>query len=297
MRLGRGAALVAVAAWIVVAVVAVACGGDPFSTAPGDAGSGSDALALDTGLDARGLDAQGLDGGPAADHQGAPDTGHAEAAGVEAGSADGPTPHDGPGPGTEGGPWTDVVTIEAGASDAITIGPTKTVFVTSNAFSGDLGGLAGADATCQQLATSAKLTGTYKAWLSSSTTTAAQRLTHGTGPYALMNGVVVAAGWTALTSGTLLVPINVNEKGGPPPTASSTCGSTNPSIVWTATAPDGTLAAIGATCADWTTSGPSGGSVLGLADHADKQWTDGCASVGASSTICGASAALYCIEQ
>jgi hypothetical protein len=294
MRAVRGATLVAIAASI--PVVAVACGGDPFRTASGDDGGGRDASGLDAAGDGGGAPDGGDGGGePDGGHDGgALDAGHADAS-ADAGPADGPLPHDGPGP--DGSPWIDAPTIEAGVGDVIVVGPTKTVFVTSGAYSGNLGGLAGADATCQQLATNGHLSGIYKAWLSSSSATAAQRLTHGTGPYALMNGVVVAAGWAGLTGGALLAPINVNEKGGPPPTTSNTCGSTNPSIVWTGTAPDGSLGAVGATCADWTTAGTSGGGVLGLADHTDKSWTDGCSSVSASSTICGTNAALYCVEQ
>jgi hypothetical protein len=277
-----------------IAALFAACGGDPFGLATaGDAG-GSDG----PGLDGPGLDGSG-DGTAGGD---AADAGH-DAPGADAPSEhatnDGPTPHDGPSGDAIVG--VDAVTIETGAADApsdsIVVGPAKIIFVTSNGQSGSLGGLAGADAICQQLATNAHLAGTYMAWLSSSSSPVVKRLSHGTGPYTLMNGTVIAAGWTGLTSGTLLSPINVNEKGGPPPTVSSACGATNPSIVWTGTNADGSLASMNGTCADWTTSGPSGGGVLGLADRVDQSWSDGCASIGSGSTICGANAALYCVEQ
>jgi hypothetical protein len=46
------------------------------------------------------------------------------------------------------------------------------VFVTSTTYNGNLGGLAGADAICQARANAGGLSGTYKAWLSTSTTDA-----------------------------------------------------------------------------------------------------------------------------
>jgi hypothetical protein len=50
------------------------------------------------------------------------------------------------------------------------------VFVTSRAYTGNLGGLAGADAICQTHAAEAGLPGTYVAWLATSTVTAPSRL-------------------------------------------------------------------------------------------------------------------------
>jgi hypothetical protein len=46
--------------------------------------------------------------------------------------------------------------------------------------------LSGADAKCQSEANTAGLSGTYKAWLSSTTTNAANRLNHATVPYKMM---------------------------------------------------------------------------------------------------------------
>ena len=68
----------------------------------------------------------------------------------------------------------------------------KRVFVTSSTFDGNLGGLAGADVKCQGAATTAGLPGTFRAWLSDSTTSASARLTHSALPYALVNDVQVA---------------------------------------------------------------------------------------------------------
>src|SRR6185312_9164199 len=61
--------------------------------------------------------------------------------------------------------------------------PTQmTVFLTSGRFTGDLGGLAGADALCQGAASNGQLAGTFKAWLSDDLASAASRFTHATVP-------------------------------------------------------------------------------------------------------------------
>ncbi|MCB1058064.1 MAG: hypothetical protein KDD11_21405, partial [Acidobacteria bacterium] len=52
------------------------------------------------------------------------------------------------------------------------------VFVTSVGHDGNFGGLAGADAFCQSLADAVSLGGTFKAWLSDSTTSPADRFAH-----------------------------------------------------------------------------------------------------------------------
>ena len=51
-----------------------------------------------------------------------------------------------------------------------------TVFITSARYFGDMGGLSGADTICQNAATAAGLSGTWKAILSDSTTSAESRL-------------------------------------------------------------------------------------------------------------------------
>ena len=203
-------------------------------------------------------------------------------------------------PALDGPPGSDGDAIsEVGAGDVradAVIGPPKTVFVTSKVSSGNLGGLSGADAMCQSLAGQASLLGTYKAWLSSTTSSAASRLTHSTGPYVLVNGVPVATSWTGLTHPPLLSAIDIDENGSPAPPAAS--GTTSGPGAWTATNPDGSLGTVsGATCTDWTTAGPSNGAVLGFADRTDQSWTAGCSAQGAGSTICGGNAALYCFEQ
>jgi hypothetical protein len=275
--------------WLSAAALA-ACG-QAFS-----AGTASDGGAADSALDSAAGDDAGQDGGSGdAPADAAGDTVHADAKG----SPDAPATPDATSDGSNGHDAIagDAVAGDGPAKDAIVV-PPKRVFVTSNAYSGSLGGLAGADGICQDLASKALLDGTYKAWLSSTTTSAASRMTHPFVPYVLVTGVVVANGWDGLTSGTLLNPIDVDEKGGQPPAQAQACAQSSAAAVWTSTAPNGSLATTqAATCADWTSSGSTNGAVLGFTNRSDVSWTDGCASQGAGSTICGSAAAVYCIEQ
>src|SRR3989344_4313337 len=96
--------------------------------------------------------------------------------------------------------------------------PHTKVFVTSTLYSGNLGGLAGADARCQERANVANLGGTWKAWLSDTTTSAASRLEHSPNPYTLVNGRIIADNWEGLTgTGYLKSPIKINEFGNEAP--------------------------------------------------------------------------------
>lgn len=74
------------------------------------------------------------------------------------------------------------------------------VFVTSEAYNGNLGGVTGADAKCQALADAANLGGTYRAWLSASGQAANSRLIHSIHPYGLVDGTLIANDWDHLVS-------------------------------------------------------------------------------------------------
>jgi hypothetical protein len=190
----------------------------------------------------------------------------------------------------------DARSIDASPPDSPATRPHR-IFVSSTGFAANFGGLSGADAQCQLLANAVPLGGTWAAWLSSSTTSAASRLTHGLGPYTLINGTVVAASFADLISGTIKAPINVNEKGGAPPTVAVACAATNAPLVWTGTTPQGTISTGDYQCADWTSQAAGPGAVWGGATFTDGEWTNWCSSVGPASTACTITAALYCIEQ
>jgi hypothetical protein len=168
----------------------------------------------------------------------------------------------------------------------------KIIFISSALYDGNLGGLGGADAKCQALATAASLPGMFKAWLSDSIVFAGQRLAHSKAPYVLVDKTVVANDWFGLTSGTLLHAINLTETGGPPPTGTYGCGNTT-QTVWSHTNTQGS-AASGGTCSDWTSTSATtthAGSYL----YKSWAWTDFCQLSGAG--MCSKTAALYCIEQ
>lgn len=191
----------------------------------------------------------------------------------------------------------DLASADAGApvagTSCVDAGPTfgpKAVFVTSQTFTADLGGLAGADAKCQALATAAGLTGTFRAWLSDGDGSPSTRFSRTGQPYRLVDGSVVADDWTALTSGVLRHAIDRTETGGPPPDSTGFCGS-EPNLVWTDTNADGTLGSVAASCGGWTDV-LSASVAAGSANKQDLAWTGHCFGPG-----CGGRAALYCFEQ
>jgi hypothetical protein len=174
----------------------------------------------------------------------------------------------------------------------------KTVFLSTFRMHATFNGqptLAGADARCQQSATAANLPGTYKAWMSNSAISAADRLTRATVPYALPNGTVVADNWADLVDGTLAQPISMTEYGDVIPPSSSQ--------VWTGTNGDGSAAAL--SCHDWTReteqicgyypkyfcySNALFGHV-GDASRSDAAWSN------AAEQACNTDARLYCVQQ
>lgn len=175
----------------------------------------------------------------------------------------------------------------------------KTVFTTSSLYNGNLGGLAGADAICQAHADGAGLTGTYKAFLSSSTVDVDDRMIHSSGPYKLVDGTVIAADWSWFAHGSshyslalgAYLPINLTELGTTPPTT-TVCGT---AAVWTNTWEY--LGGIAETDPDWTcqdfTLGAGGhGAPRGKWSSGYLDWSYSC--LGGT---CDALAALYCVEQ
>jgi hypothetical protein len=156
-------------------------------------------------------------------------------------------------------------------------------FVSSVLYNGNLGGLNGADAKCQALASAAGLPGAYKAWLSDDTGSPSTRFTQSTVPYVLVNDTVIANNWAGLTSGSLLREFDVTET-----------GAGVISAVWTNTNGNGTLSSGGFDCDNWTNgtfSGPDGRA--GDTFSTDVGWT---LSFSAGIT-CGAPESLYCFQQ
>src|SRR3954453_19523431 len=148
-----------------------------------------------------------------------------------------------------------------------------TFFVTSvgSGKGADLGGLAGADAHCQELAEAVGANGTWRAYLSTqaangqAAVNARDRI--GNGPWRNAQSVVIAAnvaelhGKNNLTKATALT-----EKGQP---VNGRGDIPNMHDMLTGSQPNGT-AFIGTddmTCGNWTRSGPEGAAMLGHHDR------------------------------
>ena len=136
----------------------------------------------------------------------------------------------------------------------------KVMFVSSTTYDGDdLGSALGADTQCAARASAANLSGTFMAWFSDSTTSPSLRFTQSTGPYRLLNGFVVATNYTNLSSGTIAIPIDINE-------FSQSVGTMT---VWTGTNADGTGNATN--CSDWTST--TGNGIFGSTSLTISGWS------------------------
>ena len=165
----------------------------------------------------------------------------------------------------------------------------KKVFVTSTVYTGSLGGLEGADAKCQSHAEAAGLTGTFMAWLSSSSESPSTRFIRSDKPYVLVDGTVVANDWADLTDQSLANGITLTEEGNP--VAKTSFCTANTTMVWSGTSAQGTaLGSASNRCSDWTST--SGGSRWGHTEKTDRFWSEWC-----SGGSCNWEAPIYCFEQ
>lgn len=196
------------------------------------------------------------------------------------------------------GSYRRLVCLETGAGGGrppvATIGPAALAFVTSGVGSGDLSswpgaenraGLAAADAVCRSEAAAFHLPApqSFVAWLSTSTQDASGRL-----PTSLawrrIDGTGVATSRADLLDGRLAAPINQT------PTAAylpRPPGWSAP--MWTGTAFDGSRLA-GESCLDWTSTFGDDTGLVGAANSAAADWTDGRPS------SCDSLLPLYCFS-
>jgi hypothetical protein len=157
------------------------------------------------------------------------------------------------------------------------------VFVSSGTYSGNLGGHAGADTTCQSLATAGSLGGTWMAWVSDSTGSPNRNFTKATMGYRLLDGALVAANFTALTGGTLSHAIDIDQTGASLASATGTAAFT-----WTATSTGGM--SMGDSCTQFTSSSATG--QVGSCTSTSGTWTN-----ASTTEACSATHHLYCFEQ
>lgn len=172
-----------------------------------------------------------------------------------------------------------------------TRGPMR-IFVTSTTTKGQIngtGGVTAGDTMCNNLATTAGLSGTYKAWLAVTTNTddPNTRMTHPGFAFVDTAGTTIANDWTGLISGSLLAGISKNESGG------NVAANTR---VWTnVTASTGTTATVSGSgnnnCTGWTTNAGSRNGPYGLTGATNGSWTN------SGSQSCNTNTRLYCVEQ
>jgi hypothetical protein len=177
------------------------------------------------------------------------------------------------------GAGTCVVTITAATTVTATFTLQPNIaFVTSTSHTGNLGGIAGADAVCQARASAAGLPGTYRAWLSTSTANAIDRFTGASG-WIRVDGKPFVNTATDLANQRLFTPLRITETG-------ADVGS---STAHTATNSNGTRHASSSTCNNYTTALPSDSLIGGVTDVQGSLWTV------FSFANCATQSRLYCL--
>ncbi len=152
-------------------------------------------------------------------------------------------------------------------------GGRKRVFVTRTWFTGNLGGLAGADAKCAEAAAAAGLGSVWKAYVSVTGTSAFDRLDD-------------VAPWVVNGSGVMAFATKAQLKDLPTnPLRGDEFGNEFRTDAWTGTLEDGTAA--DANCSDWTSERGDGGRGTNIYTR----WSyDGASS-------CASQMSLFCFEQ
>ncbi len=212
------------------------------------------------------------------------------------------------------------VGLAAGWSVMAASPPGMSFFVTSKGSGkgGNLGGLAGADAICNDLAKAAGSNRTFAAYLSTQGANAVNAKDRiGTGPWYNAKGVLIAQNVAALHQTTVAInpETALDEKGKPvPAVAVDAAGVPLPlekqsgveHDILTGTQADGTAFPAGEdrTCNNWT-SGADGAAMLGHADRRSLQpglspWSAAHPSTGCSQeklVATGGAGRLYCFAK
>lgn len=166
---------------------------------------------------------------------------------------------------------------------------TKTVFVLAAPVTADMGGVAGADQLCAQQALGAKLSGSFKAWLSDSTQGPFDRFSKSTVPYVLADGSQIAEDWEALRVNGPLAPIDMSAAG-------VRLADGDDTRVWSGTGPDGRNEDFnGASnfCSNWSRKVIDDFTYVGyLRERAKTEsWTQG------AFLSCTGTGLVYCFQQ
>jgi hypothetical protein len=172
---------------------------------------------------------------------------------------------------------------------AVTRLQTRIVFVTSALYTGNLGGVSGANQTCNNLAVAAGLTGRYRAWLSDGSRSPGQDFSRSS-TFAYVRGVeggqtssaLIAQNWADLTDGFLNSFIRLDEYGRGVSAPDTWSGTTHLAGPTASNGPENT-------CNNWTSDDPGVNGWVGRS--AVQDW-------GATATrACDQRARLYCFQQ
>jgi hypothetical protein len=155
----------------------------------------------------------------------------------------------------------------------------KVVYVTSTAYPGNFGGLAGADAICALHPEVAAPGAVFKAWLSDSTASPSTRFTHPTGTYVNVDFTEVAKSYADFFSG-------VHES-----RIEDEAGNSFTYSVFTATTTAGIADVANGTCQNWTADSEGDFATVGDSSQASSDWS----FVGPAS--CETPRSLYCVQQ
>lgn len=155
-------------------------------------------------------------------------------------------------------------------------------FVSSTAVTGDVMSTGGFDTMCNNLAKTAGISGYFKAWVTETGSTAAQRFEQSTCSYRyyLVDGsTIVANSYADLTDGTLSNPINKDET-----------GAVYNGNVWTSSGTSGGGAG-GSYCGEWRVGTNASTGIYGTTTSATSTWTN------AGTANCDSSFRFMCFEQ
>ncbi len=164
-------------------------------------------------------------------------------------------------------------------------------FVTNATWTGNLGGLGGGDAKCNQVAADAGIPGNFVAWLSSESVNAKDRINPARGPYVKVctqeGTLTVANGLADLVAVGSWFPsdLNCDENGAPTAEVFETSF-----LTWTGTVGGGTFQT-GYTCSSWTVGSEAGQGWTGNSYRGDEMWTEW------QIANCDSPRHLYCFEQ
>jgi hypothetical protein len=243
---------------IVSAFVLVGCSGDdpaaPSGTAGGTGSSGSAGMSTGGTLTTNaGSSAGGAGSSAGGTASAGTATGGSATGGGSAGTAAGGTAGTSAGSGGGGG---------AGGAGSKS---KTTFFVTSDtSMTGKLGGLAGADKRCQDLAAKAGFGDrTFHAYLSTATVNAKDRI--GAGPWVNALGTIVAADLTALHAAKGNIDIFGVDENKMKINGQWNSSADNQHDILTGSMPDGTVQA-GKTCMDWTSDSDQANAQIGHCD-------------------------------